>query len=1373
MFFLFVFITQHNLVFGDVKGPCVPGYELSYRNLKLGLPPDYNGVVSGYLPSMQSSDWLCQQYQNTWSGEDRGIWNVYGDTGQNFALTATNIHYDPDSWSLLFTVVPSTKTAVFKVCKWPRGVFNANNPLGISSATTCMYNVSFTLPIEQYKQHIVGITWSGSAVRLYLLEDNYLFDIPNKWGRVSSWCATARACALQSVDTVVTYNVVTATNGSIIRYDKCGNCTGYPQHVFSVPEDGKVPMEFGLANWFMLTNSSTLLEGKVVSKQPLLINCLWPVPQLLSTGTIIYFNGSANDVSCNGYNRTGLADALRFSLNFTNSRPFTGVGSIVLVSGDFNLTFSCSNSSDLSTRNIPLDSNGTLYYCYVSFNGSNTFVGMLPPVVKEIVISRYGGIYVNGYRVFQYIALDGVVFNVSASSGADIWTVAFAVDADVMLEINATNIQRLMYCDTPINLLKCQHLQFQLSDGFYPAAALARDTVKHVFVDLPRAYTHSYVNLFVSYNVTNGIASGPPTSFDVRLIRFNESEILNVSGTQCVSTTQFSTNLTYVAPPDIPSWVAGVKDLQFKLKIVSDNCPFNFDSLNNYLSFDSLCFSTEFQAGACMLKIVKVWSTFETPFASLYVSYKSGNRILGVPTPKVGVFDISDLTLDACVEYTIYGISGRGIIVATNATYLSGLYYVSNSGMLLGFKNATTGAIYAVTPCDLSKQVVVYNNAIIGAMTASRNDSFGFNNTLETPMFYYHSARASNCTTPVLTYSAIGICADGSIINVTMQEANPKPVSPTVSGNISIPVNFSMSVQAEYVQITMQSVSVDCPTYVCNGNPHCLRLLSQYATACQTIEDALRLSAKLEALELTSMLSVSKDTIHLATIAQFNGTYNLSSALPPSIGKRSAIEDLLFDKVVTNGLGTVDQDYKNCVANFKDAQTFKIMTHTCAQYYNGIMVVPGVADKDTMGQFTASLVGGLSFAFLTSAAAYPFAQVVQARLNYVAMQTDVLQQNQQQLASSFNAAMGNITDAFREVNTALQNTHEAIKTVATALNKIESVVNQQGLALTHLTQQLASNFEAISASIEDIYNRLDVLEADAQVDRLISGRLAALNAFVAQQLTKYTEIRASRQLAQEKVNECVKSQSKRFGFCGNGTHVFSLVNAAPDGLLFLHTVLVPTAYAVVDAWAGLCMNSRAFVLRDVSLLLFVRNDTYFVTPRDMYEPRTPLFSDFIEIATCDVSYLTVSSQNISTIIPDYLDVNKTLQDMLDTLNSTRPPLDLQVDKFNLTFLNLSQQIADLENRSAYIQASTQRLDQLISNINNTLVDLEWLNRVETYIKWPWYIWLAIALALIFACAILFWCCVSTGCCGCCSCMSSLDLSGRRLQHYEVEKVHIQ
>ncbi|URD31230.1 spike protein [Triaenops bat coronavirus] len=1347
----------------------------TFRLLRLGLPPSSSNFISGYLPTSQN--WTCSTAQNTYRNA-RGVFFRYHSGAERIEIGITSTPFTSESLSLYFYWRgnrPDNKIAHLRVCKW-LWPFNMTGDKWPLRGRDCVIKTSFQLNLQHGIPNIVGLTWSGDRLRLHGLSTTRSFYLPNDWDTLSVKCHLTPTCVYQPVFEMSTFNVTTMANGEIEHYELCEDCNGFPQHIFAVEEGGKIPPDFDYTNWFLLTNSSTIVEGKLVSSQPLLINCLWPVPALASTADPINFTFAYDERRCNGFSSNRSADVLRFSLNFTSGeRVLGGVGSVTLYASESSasVTFSCINNTDPKSGPHSILFGYVLqpFYCFASFNGSFTFVGMLPPVLREIAISATGAIYLNGYRVFQTFALSGVYFNITSNVNTDFWTVAFTSYTDVLVEVNATGITRLAYCDTPVDRLKCQQLSFDLPDGFYPASNVLAATLPRTFVSLPQHFTHTFVNLFVSYGLWGGASHGPPTSQHVGFITYNETAgtYSNSSAkTICVSTTQFTTNLTFVPPPPPfthPDWF---QPAPYELSIKPIDCPFNFDTLNNFVTFDSICFSLEKLPGACTLQINKVWSTYVNPFAALYVTFSRGNSITGVPKPNVGVLDQSVLHYNVCTDYTIYGVSGRGIIRESNETYLSGLYYVSPSGMLLGYKNSTTGVVYSVVPCDTSVQAAVVDGQIVGAMSSTDGGSFlGFNRSIATPNFYYHTNSEANCTDPVLVYSSIGVCKDGSLTKVNVNRAPSQP-APIANGNITIPTNFTMSVQIEYLQMTMTPVSVDCSVYVCNGNPQCLRLLTQYASACKTIEDALQLGARLEAYEVNQMLTVSEAAVSLATVSNFD-MYNLSSVLPQRVGERSVIEDILFDKVVTSGLGTVDADYKECSKGLFLADT------VCAQYYNGIMVLPGVVDAEKMAMYTASLTGGMIMGGLTAAAAIPFSLAVQSRLNYVALQTDVLQKNQQILAQSFNNAIGNITNAFSEVNNALQQTSDAIGTVAQALNKVQSVVNEQGTALSQLTRQLASNFQAISASLTDIYNRLDGLEADAQADRLINGRLAALNAFVSQTLTKYTDVRASRLLAQQKINECVKSQSRRFGFCGNGTHIFSIANAAPNGVMLFHTVLVPTLYIEVSAWAGICVSGKAFVLRDVGNVLFYNNDQYLVTARDMYEPRPPQMSDFVQILSCEVSFANITQEQLPDIIPDYVDVNKTLNDLLEKLpNHTLP--NLGIDQYNQTILNLTGEINELDKRAEAIENSTKRLQELINNINSTLVDLEWLNRFENYVKWPWWVWLIIGLAIIFTASLLVFCCISTGCCGCCSCMaSSLGgcCSATKLHPYEFEKVHVQ
>nr|QCA89567.1 spike protein [Porcine epidemic diarrhea virus]QCC26588.1 spike protein [Porcine epidemic diarrhea virus] len=1334
-------------------------------------------VLGGYLPSMNSSSWYCGIGLETASGV-HGIFLSYIDSGQGFEIGISQEPFDPSGYQLYLHKATNGNTdavARLRICQFPD-----NKTLGPSSGVTsgrnCLFNKAIPAHMQDRKNIVIGITWDNDRVTVFA-DKIYHFYLKNDWSRVATICYNKRSCAMQYVYTPTYYMLnVTSAGEDGIYYEPCtANCIGYAANVFATEPNGHIPEGFSFNNWFLLSNDSTLVHGKVVSNQPLLVNCLLAIPKIYGLGQFFSFNQTIDGV-CNGAAVQRAPEALRFNINDTS--VILAEGSIVLHTAfGTNLSFVCSNSSNphLATFAIPLGATQVPYYCFLKVDTYNStvykFLAVLPPTVREIVITKYGDVYVNGFGYLHIGLLDAVTINFTGHGTDDdvsgFWTIASTNFVDALIEVQGTAIQRILYCDDPVSQLKCSQNAFDLDDGFYPISS--RNLLSHEqpisFVTLPSFNDHSFVNITVSASF------GGPSGANI----IASDTTINGFSSFCVDTRQFTISLFYNV----------TNSYGYVSKSQDSNCPFTLQSVNDYLSFSKFCVSTSLLASACTIDLFG-YPEFGSgvKFTSLYFQFTKGELITGTPKPLEGVTDVSFMTLDVCTKYTIYGFKGEGIITLTNSSFLAGVYYTSDSGQLLAFKNVTSGAVYSVTPCSFSEQAAYVDDDIVGVISSLSNSTF--NSTRELPGFFYHSNDGSNCTEPVLVYSNIGVCKSGSIGYVLSQSGQVK-IAPTVTGNISIPTNFSMSIRTEYLQLYNTPVSVDCATYVCNGNSRCKQLLTQYTAACKTIESALQLSARLESVEVNSMLTISEEALQLATISSFNGDgYNFTNVLGVSVydpasgrvvQKRSFIEDLLFNKVVTNGLGTVDEDYKRC------SNGRSVADLVCAQYYSGVMVLPGVVDAEKLHMYSASLIGGMVLGGFTSAAALPFSYAVQARLNYLALQTDVLQRNQQMLAESFNSAIGNITSAFESVKEAISQTSKGLNTVAHALTKVQEVVNSQGAALTQLTVQLQHNFQAISSSIDDIYSRLDILSADVQVDRLITGRLSALNAFVAQTLTKYTEVQASRKLAQQKVNECVKSQSQRYGFCGgDGEHIFSLVQAAPQGLLFLHTVLVPGDFVNVIAIAGLCVNDEiALTLREPGLVLFTHElqDTateYFVSSRRMYEPRKPTVGDFVQIESCVVTYVNLTRDQLPEVIPDYIDVNKTLDEILASLpNRTGPSLSLDV--FNATYLNLTGEIADLEQRSESLRNTTEELQSLIYNINNTLVDLEWLNRVETYIKCPWWVWLIIFIVLIFVVSLLVFCCISTGCCGCCGCCGACFSGccrGPRLQPYEAfEKVHVQ
>nr|WCC62382.1 spike protein [Bat Coronavirus MrGD17] len=1330
---------------------------------RFNLPSNAQLVLGGYLPNA-SANWYCGAGRDpvTYNNTHGFFMRVKDGNNDGLVMGISQAIFDRSKWQLYLFKPKNTAKVALRICKWPDQV-DISVSAGAPRFTECLFrqgDLDFNLPPNQ--DIVIGLTWSGNSFTLFT-DRITKFTLDNAdWSTIRAICLNGAYCAMQFPRSIIYYKFNTSSSG--FSYSVCDgpDCEGFATNVFAVEAGGYIPESFSFNNWFLLTNTSTLVNGRVLSNQPLIVSCLIAVPKFLSGSNIFYFNQSLSD-GCNGAQTNHTPDAFRFNINDTQS--LVAANSVVLTTIEgFDISLICSNTSDPLTASrfsIPFGVVDTVHYCFLNFsygvNYTIEFLSVLPPSVKEVVVTKYGSVYINGYGYIHTGQLASVQVNIPPSGESyGVWTVAATMFTDVMVEVNGTNIARVLYCDNPETRLMCSQLSFDLQDGFYAITPTNDYFVEqpYAFVQLPAFNNHAPLEL--ELNVTFGqYVNSAVESYS---ILFNDEE------SSCVSTSQFTLSIsTNFVPKN------AYHDLIFQSK-----CPFTPYSVNNYLSFGKFCVSNYTLAEACQVEVYVKRSSDTHYITTLYFQHSSGDVVTGVPKALGGVTDVSFFEEGVCSQYTIYGHKGQGKIVKSNVEYLAGLYYTAPSGQILAFKNITTGDIYSVLPCSFSQQAVFIEGRIVGVMS-SINSTNAYNYTTELPGFFYHSNDDSNCTEPALVYSNIGVCKNGAIGLVGIRNTQPK-IQPMSEGVISIPTNLTMQIRTEYIQLFSKPVSIDCAMYVCNGNERCNRLLGQYASACRTIESSLQLSARLESVEVNDMLTISEKALELGTIEKFGGgDYNFTNVLGASTGQKSVIEDILFDKVVTNGLGTVDEDYKKCTNGLS------ISDLVCAQYYNGIMVLPGVADAEKVHMYSASLMGGMALGGITAAAALPFSYAVQARLNYVALQTDVLQRNQQLLAQSFNNAISNITMAFESVNDAIEQTSQGLSTVAQALTKVQDVVNGQGLALSHLTNQLQNNFQAISSSISDIYARLDQLTADAQVDRLITGRLSALNAFVSQTMTRYVEVQASRRLAQQKVNECVKSQSTRYGFCGDdGEHIFSMVQGAPQGLMFLHTVLVPSGYVNVTAVSGLCVDdTKAFVLREPGLVMFKQDhdtDLYFLTPRKMFEPRAISVTDLVQVETCLVAYFNLSSDQLPDVVPDYIDVNKTLEDILASLpNRTEPNFPLDV--FNATYLNLTGEIADLEMRSEYLKNTTEELRLLINSINSTLVDLEWLNRVETFIKWPWWVWLIIVIVLIFVVSLLLFCCIATGCCGCCGCFGACFsgcCKGPRLQPYEpIEKVHIQ
>uniref|UniRef100_A0AB39AG71 Spike glycoprotein n=1 Tax=Bird deltacoronavirus AnasCN24 TaxID=3237947 RepID=A0AB39AG71_9NIDO len=1135
-------------------------------------------------------------------------------------------------------------------------------------------------------------------------------------------------------------------------------------------QNNRLPDTYDLSATYYLTNDSTPIDVNITTLQPLGVNCKHTYNFNVETQA---YNTSFDTArgSCDGWDKRIVPDALRYQIEFNTTQLQGKHANATLTTVNGVYYFTCKNTfyqlgKPVSYHDFTQINGPPPYHCYMFLfsdylaNGALdytytpiTYMGVAPPFINEIVITRMGSFYINGIRV----AITPQVVAVYMTLPLSKYLLLFTENVRTLVSISNTKLSRINYCDGDYESLLCDNSQFSLKDGFYVFKPTPKLDRLVTFVSLPSTGDRLVAYLDFVYNdsrLNPGFGGVEAYSLQLRHYKDYNMQGAIIDMPFCVQSSQLTLLLRtqcwkYQNYSDggIHEGIIKVCDSQYpdaysygySGDITNIDCPFDFEHFNNYLQFESLCISSSTTPSGCRMSVNKVYANQRVSVAVVYFSFVYGAKLTTLPYNTIS----DTLILESCTDYTIYGASGTGIIRETNITLPSGMQYYSTVGQIIAFKNTTTGVVYTITPCTYTQQVAVVGDTPVALLAAVPSTDFNFTHTTNLEQLSVMSDNIT-CDEPAISYSSIGICRNGAPYLVQPKNGTSPTIAPISTEEIAIPSNYTIAIQSEYLQLYTQQYSVDCYTYVCGGNTRCQQLLQQYTSACDTIQQALQLTARLESQELANMITISPEQLQLAIPENYD-SYNLSFVLPKqdSATGRSALEDLLFTKVVTAGLGTVDADYAACTKGLDIADL------PCAQWYNGIMVLPGVVNEGKMAEYTASLTGGMVMGGITAAASIPFSMAVQARINYVALQTGVMLDNQKMLADSFNKAMDTVASAFKSVNSALQQTSESITTIANALTKVQSVVNQQGMALTQLTNQLSYNFQAISSSISDIYQRLTQLEADVQVDRLITGRLAALNSFVSQCLVQNEQSRQSRALATQKINECVKSQSSRFGFCGNGTHLFSIVNSAPSGLMFLHTVLQPTSYKLVKAYSGICVdNIYALVLRDQNAAIIQNDNRYFVTPRSLYEPRQLSLTDLVRITNCGIVHLNTTYNNLTTLIPDYVDVNKTVDDILSNLpNNTLPPLNIEI--YNHTLLNLSSEIETLKNNSFLISEKTEEIDLYIQKLNETLVNLEWLNRVETYVKWPWWVWLLIFLAIITFIIIVVTIFLCTGCCGGC------------------------
>nr|AQY55884.1 spike protein [Infectious bronchitis virus] len=1007
--------------------------------------------------------------------------------------------------------------------------------------------------------------------------------------------------------------------------------------------------------------------------------------------------------------------------------------------------------------------NGTLFY------NLTVSVSKYPNFKSFQCVNNLTSVYLNGDLVFTSnkttdVTSAGVYFKAGGPVNYSIMK-EFKVLAYF---VNGT-AQDVILCDnSPKGLLACQYNTGNFSDGFYPFTNST--LVREKFI----VYRESSVNTtlaLTNFTFTN-VSNAQPNSGGVNTFHLYQ--------TQTAQSGYYNFNLSFLS-----QFVYKASD--FMYGSYHPSCPFRPETINSGLWFNSLSVSLAYGPlqGGCKQSVFSGRATccyaysYNGPIACkgvysgelrtnfecgllIYVTKSDGSRIQTRTEPLVLTqHNYNNITLDKCVDYNIYGRVGQGFITnvtdsAANFSYLAdgGLAILDTSGAIDVFvvQGSYGFNYYKVNPCeDVNQQFVVSGGNIVGILT-SRNET---GSEQVENQFYVkltnssHRRRRSigqNVTScSYISYGRFCIEPDGSLKMIVPEELK-QFVAPllNITASVLIPNSFNLTVTDEYIQTRMDKVQINCLQYVCGNSLECRKLFQQYGPVCDNILSVVNSVGQKEDMELLSFYSSTKPAGYNAPVFSniSTGDFNISLLLtPPSSPRgRSFIEDLLFTSVETVGLPT-DAEYKKCTAG--PLGTLKDLI--CAREYNGLLVLPPIITADMQTMYTASLVGAMAFGGITAAGAIPFATQIQARINHLGITQSLLLKNQEKIAASFNKAIGHMQEGFRSTSLALQ--------------QVQDVVNKQSAILTETMNSLNKNFGAISSVIQDIYAQLDAIQADAQVDRLITGRLSSLSVLASAKQSEYIRVSQQRELATQKINECVKSQSNRYGFCGSGRHVLSIPQNAPNGIVFIHFSYTPESFVNVTAIVGFCVqpaNASQYAIVPVNGRgIFIQvNGSYYITARDMYMPRDITAGDIVTLTSCQANYVNVNKTVITTFVED--DDFDFDDELSKWWNGTKHELP-DFDDFNYTvpILNISGEIDHIQG--------------VIQGLNDSLINLEELSILKTYIKWPWYVWLAIGFAIIIFILILGWVFFMTGCCGCCcGCFGIIPLMskcGKKSSYY--------
>nr|UOF83583.1 spike glycoprotein [Infectious bronchitis virus] len=992
------------------------------------------------------------------------------------------------------------------------------------------------------------------------------------------------------------------------------------------------------------------------------------------------------------------------------------------------------------------------------------------PTFKSLqCVNNQTSVYLNGDLVFSSNETIDV-------SGAGVYFSSYGpITYKVMEETKALayfvngTAQDVILCDgTPRGLLACQYNTGNFSDGFYPFSNYT--IVKDRFV----VYRESSVNTtltLTNFTLYNESAAPPNTGGVNTFVLYQ---------TKTAQNGYYNFNFSFLS-----NFVYKASD--FMYGSYHPSCSFRLETLNNDLWFNSLSVSITYGPlqGGCKQSVFSGKATccyaysYQGPHLCkgvysgelqkyyecgllVYVTKSDGSRIQTATKPPVVTTNFyNNITLNKCVEYNIYGRVGQGFI--TNVTNIAVSYnYLADGGLAI---LDTSGAIdifvvrgeygpnyYKVNPCeDVNQQFVVSGGQLVGILT-SRNETNS--QPLENQFYiklvngsrrFRRSTNQNVTSCPYVSYGKFCIKPDGSLSVIVPKEIE-QFVEPllNVTENVLIPDSFNLTVTDEYIQTRMDKVQINCIQYVCGNSFECRNLFQQYGPVCDNILSIVNSVGQKEDMELLSFYASTKPKgFNQPILSNFStGDFNLSLLLTPSTNPsgRSVIEDILFTSVESVGLPT-DEAYKKCTAGplgfLKDL--------ACAREYNGLLVLPPIITAEMQTLYTSSLVASMALGGITAAGAIPFATQLQARINHLGITNSLLLKNQEKIAASFNKAIGHMQEGFRSTSLALQ--------------QVQDVVNKQSAILTETMASLNKNFGAISSVLQDIYQQLDAIQAQAQVDRIITGRLSSLSVLASAKQAEHIRVSQQRELATQKINECVKSQSTRYSFCGNGRHVLTIPQNAPNGIVFIHFTYTPQSFVNVTAIVGFCVmpanaSQYAIVPANGRGIFIQVNGTYYITARDMYMPRDITAGDIVTLTSCQANYVSVNKTVITTFVDnDDFDFDDELSKWWNETKHELPDFD----QFNYTIpvLNITYDI--------------DKIEEVIKGLNDSLIDLETLSILKTYIKWPWYVWLAIFFAIIIFILILGWVFFMTGCCGCCcGCFGIIPLMskcGKKSSYY--------